>query len=61
MPPNAMTLVPRGEVIEWGASPLAPWLNRLETLPALRAALQELLQISTYDEHGRSERGGLCY
>ncbi|PRW18405.1 TBCC domain-containing 1 isoform A [Chlorella sorokiniana] len=49
-----MVLVARTEVIEWGSTPLFPWLAALEELPQLRALLQELLQLSTFDEQGRS-------
>ena len=50
-----MGLVARSEVLEWGSTPLFPWLAALDELPQLRALLQELLQLSTFDEQGRSE------
>ena len=53
-----MGLVARTEVVEWGSTPLFPWLAALEELPQLRALLQELLQLSTFDEQGRSECRG---
>lgn len=56
-----MGLVARQEVIEWGSTPLFPWLTALEELPQLRALLQELLQLSTFDEQGRSECRGCSW
>lgn len=53
--PGPMSLVPRTEVLEWGSSPLAPWLNNVPDLVALRALLTEFLQLSSFDEQGRSE------
>ena len=50
-----MTVAVRSEVIEFASAPTAPWLARIETLPALRALLQSLIQVSTFDEQGRSE------
>lgn len=50
-------LTVRQEVLEFGSCPVCPWLAQVETLQAIRALLLELLQVSTFDEHGRSECG----
>jgi hypothetical protein len=48
-------LVVRQEVLEFGSSPVSPWLNQVESLSAIRAILEELLRSSTTDDRGRSE------
>ena len=48
------SLVPRSEVLAFASVPSAPWLQQIETAAAIRAILQELLQVSSYDG-GRSK------
>lgn len=50
-------LVVRHEVLEFGSSPVSPWLNQVESLSAIRAILEELLRSGNIDDRGRSEWG----
>lgn len=51
-----MALHIRSEVIEYGSLPLAPWLSRLDSLGAIKALMDQLHQLASYDDvEGRSE------
>lgn len=46
----------RSEIIEFGGTPMAPWLLNLESLAAVRALAQNLLQVSYQDSDGKRKR-----
>ena len=48
----------RSEVIEYGGLPAAPWLAQIgDGVAAIKALLQQLLQMAAYDDRGRGARG----
>lgn len=46
----------RSEIIEYGGTPMAPWLLNLESLAAVRVLAQNLLQVSYQDSDGKRKR-----
>lgn len=48
-------LTVRSDVLEWGSVPTAPWLQQLDDAHGIRSVLLQLLQVSSFDEQGRSE------
>lgn len=43
----------RSEILEYGGTPMAPWLLNIESLAAVRVLAQNLLQVSYQDSSGK--------